>query len=147
VRQPSRASHLVSAVTVTECCLQRFPTSKFYELIQKYPDLSWHLHQISASELRETTAALVEVKSHTANIRLKRLVLDLAPELNRAGSQASEARLPFKHWEIAQILGVTPEHLSRMLRRLEKEGFLERKGALSLRGTFAARGNIKLGSE
>jgi CRP/FNR family transcriptional regulator len=125
-----RKPHLASAVTVTECCLQRFPTRQFCELIRTYPDLSWHLHQMNASELRETTAALVEVKSHTANIRLKRLVLELVPELNGAGSPNTEVRLPFKQWEIAQMLGVTPEHLSRLLRRLEKEGFLGRKGTI-----------------
>jgi CRP-like cAMP-binding protein len=70
------------------------------------------------------------VKSHTANIRLKRLVLELVPELNGAGSPNTEVRLPFKQWEIAQMLGVTPEHLSRLLRRLEKEGFLGRKGTI-----------------
>ena len=125
-----RKPHLASAVTVTECCLQRFPARQFCELIRSYPDLSWHLHQMNARELRETTAALVEVKSHTANIRLKRLVLELVPELSSAESPSREVRLPFKQWEIAQMLGVTPEHLSRLLRRLEKEGFLGRKGAI-----------------
>ena len=125
-----RKPQLVSAVTVTQSSLQRFPTRQFCDLIRQRPDLSWHLHQISASELSQTTAALVEVKSHTANIRLKRLVLELVPELNEADTQNSEVRLPFKHWEIAQMLGITPEHLSRLLRRLEKEGFFSRKGAI-----------------
>ncbi len=122
--------HLVSAVTVTECCLERLPAGQFCELVRKNPNLSWHLHQISASEVRETTVALVELKSHTANIRLKRLVLELVPELKDAPNQNAQVRLPFKHWEIAQMLGVTPEHLSRLLRRLEKEGFLGRKGSI-----------------
>jgi CRP-like cAMP-binding protein len=125
-----RKPHLVSALTVTDCWLQRFPTRQFCNLIRQHPDLSWRLHQISASELSQATAALVEVKSHTSTIRLKRLVLELVPELNEPRLQSSEVRLPFKHWEIAQILGVTPEHLSRLLRRLEKEGFLGRKGAI-----------------
>jgi CRP-like cAMP-binding protein len=131
-----RKPHLVSAVTVTQSSLQRFPTRQFCDLIRQHPDLSWHLHQISASELSQTTAALVEVKSHTANIRLKRLVLELVPELNEADSQNSEVRLPFKHWEIAQMLGITPEHLSRLLRQLEKEGFFSRKGAILTARSF-----------
>jgi CRP-like cAMP-binding protein len=125
-----RKPYLISAVTVTECRLQRFAAPQFCEIIRRHPDLSWLLHQMSASEIRETTAALVEVKSHTANIRLKRLVLELVPELNGDPSQNAGLRLPLKHWELAQMLGVTPEHLSRLLRRLEKEGFLDRKGAI-----------------
>jgi CRP/FNR family transcriptional regulator len=122
--------HLVSAVAVTECCLERISVRRFCDFVREYPDLSWRLHQISATEVRETIAALVELKSHRANMRLKRLVLELATELNWAATQDNQIRLPFKHWEIAQILGVTPEHLSRLLRRLEKEGFLGRKGTI-----------------
>jgi CRP/FNR family transcriptional regulator len=128
-----RKPHLVSAVTVTKCWLQRFPTRQFCDLIRQNPSLSWHLHQINASDLSEATAALVEVKSYTATIRLRRLVLELVPELNGTSSENSEIHLPFKHWEIAQMLGVTPEHLSRLLRRLEKEGFVGRKGAILVR--------------
>lgn len=117
-----------SAVTVTGCWLLRFPARQFCELIRRHADLSWRVHQISASELRETTAALVELKSQTASIRLKRLVLELLTELDDSpGQQHAEMRLPLKDWEIAQILGITPEHLSRLRRRLEKEGFLDRK--------------------
>ena len=125
-----RKPHLASALTVTDCCLDRFPIRQFYELVRKHPELSWRLHQISANELREMTAALAEVKSHTANMRLKRLILELMSELQGATGHDTESRLPFKQWEIAQILGITPEHLSRLLRRLEKEGFLNRKGAI-----------------
>jgi CRP-like cAMP-binding protein len=128
--------HVVSAVTVTECSLQRFPTRQFCDLIRQHHDLSWYVHQISATELSRTTEALVEVKSYTANIRLKRLVLELVPELNEPGLHNAELRLPFKHWEIAQMLGVTPEHLSRLLRRLEKEGFFNRKGAILATKSF-----------
>jgi DNA-binding Lrp family transcriptional regulator len=36
-------------------------------------------------------------------------------------------RLPLKYWEIAQLVGITPEHLSRILRQLEQEGIIKRK--------------------
>jgi len=34
--------------------------------------------------------------------------------------------LPLRNWELAQLLGVTPEHLSRILRDLTKEGIIRR---------------------
>lgn len=123
-------AHLVSAVTVTECRLHRFSANRFLGLIQENPTLSWHLHEMSASELRETTVALMEAKSQSAVIRLKRLVFELVPDLNRTPERRTALRLPFRHREVAQILGVTPEHLSRLLRRLEKEGFLGQRGAI-----------------
>jgi CRP-like cAMP-binding protein len=119
--------NLASAVTVTECSLKRFPTQQFCKVIQEYPELSWHLHQLNASELLETRTALLELKSYSAERRLKRLLFQVIPELGNTHWHNGGVRLPFRHWEIAQILGVTPEHLSRLLRRLEKEGFLDRK--------------------
>jgi CRP-like cAMP-binding protein len=123
LRQPS----LVSAVTVTECCLHRFPAPELRKVVCKHATFSCLLHGILASELREVTAALTEIKFHSAEIRLKWLLLELVPELTRPGAQNDEVRLPFKQWEIAQMLGVTPEHLSRLLRRLANEEFMERR--------------------
>ena len=35
-----------------------------------------------------------------------------------------KVRLPLKHWEIAQLIGVRPEHLSRVLQQIKQEGVL-----------------------
>lgn len=122
LRQPS----LVSAVTVTECCLHRFPAPELRKVVCKHATFSSLLHGILASDLRDVTAALMEIKFHSAEVRLKRLLLELVPELTHPGAQSDEIRLPFKQWEIAQMVGVTPEHLSRLLRRLEEQ-FMERR--------------------
>jgi len=37
-----------------------------------------------------------------------------------------EAPIPLKQWEIAELLGVTPEHLSRLLKVLESKGLVRR---------------------
>lgn len=137
----TRKPHLATAVTITSCCLERFPVREFCQLIRRQPELSWHLHQLTASELREVSAAIADVKSHTAYVRLKRLLLELVPELIQADSATNEISLPIKHWEIAQMLGVTPEHLSRLLRRLEKEGFLE-PGSVLILPTFSSPAHV-----
>ncbi|MGH2376405.1 MAG: helix-turn-helix domain-containing protein [bacterium] len=41
--------------------------------------------------------------------------------------------MPLRHWEIAQLLAVTPAYLSRLFNRLEQEGILlRRKGWLTI---------------
>jgi CRP-like cAMP-binding protein len=32
-----------------------------------------------------------------------------------------------KQWEVAQLLGITPEHLSRLIKQMEKEGIIGRE--------------------
>jgi CRP-like cAMP-binding protein len=34
-------------------------------------------------------------------------------------------RPPLKYWEIAQLIGVTPEHLSRILKQIKREGIIK----------------------
>ena len=36
-------------------------------------------------------------------------------------------RIPLKHKELAQMITITPEHLSRLLGKLEDEGFIGRE--------------------
>jgi CRP-like cAMP-binding protein len=36
-------------------------------------------------------------------------------------------KLPMKHWEVAQLVGITPEHLCRLQRQMEQEGLLQRE--------------------
>jgi len=36
-------------------------------------------------------------------------------------------QMPLKHWEVAELIAVTPEHLSRVLRQMETEGILRRE--------------------
>jgi CRP-like cAMP-binding protein len=36
-------------------------------------------------------------------------------------------KLPLKHKELAQLLGITPEHLSRVLRGMQQEGVVVRE--------------------
>jgi CRP-like cAMP-binding protein len=36
-------------------------------------------------------------------------------------------RLPLKHWELAQLIAVTPEYLSRLLNKMQQDGVVRRK--------------------
>ena len=65
-----------------------------------------------------------------AKDRLKRLLYEIIIELEHPPDlrQQIKIQVPLKHREMAQMIAVTPEHLSRLLKALEREGVIQRDG-------------------
>jgi len=64
----------------------------------------------------------------SARQRLEKLLQQFFSLMYQNEKQSSlKVRLPLKHWEIAQLVGVTPEHLSRVLKQIKQEGTIQRK--------------------
>ena len=114
--------HFVTAVTLTECHLLRVPLGVFLDLAKKNSDFCWHLHQQHSIDCYDQLDQLVGLRYLTAKQRLERLICELIRAMNVNESQKFvRLRLPLKYWEVAQLIGVTPEHLSRVLKRAEEE--------------------------
>lgn len=128
VRRPS----LVSAVTVTQCHLRRVPAAALLSLTRNNPKFSWHLHQQHAQEIYDQVAQLVRLGSFSARQRLEQLLLQLISILELGEfEKRTRLRLPLKYYEIAQLIVITPQHLSRLLKQMQQEGIIRReKGAV-----------------
>jgi len=58
---------------------------------------------------------------------LESFLLDLIQgKMIRNADKQIKIPFPLKHWEVAQLLGLTPEHLSRLIRKMENEAIIER---------------------
>ena len=67
--------------------------------------------------------------------RLKRLLYEIMMEIKHPLGVKDKVKLifPLKHKELAQMTAVAPEHLSRLLKQLERNGIITReKGLLVL---------------
>lgn len=122
-----------SAATVTECRLQRISSKNLRNLLRTDPELSWRIHQILSLEARIGSERLAALASQPAKVRLTRFLSRAILGCRCGASEARVLNLPLKQWEIAQLLGITPEHINRLLRHLEQDGVvLRRKAALVL---------------
>ncbi|SRR6266566_5310892 len=110
-------------VTLTHCRVLRVLAGEVSDFIRAESGFSRYLHELQAEEVHRHLLNVVELASHSAEYRLAKLLSDLACE-----GVGRTVRIPFKQWEIAELLAVTPEHTSRVLRRLEQEGLIVRKG-------------------
>lgn len=122
-----RKPHSVTATTISACWLRKIPLDLFLDLARNDQQFCWHLHQVHSREVYDQADQLVGIKYLSARQRLEQLLQQLIRALG-----VDEMRepvmlpLPLKHWEIAQMIGITPEHLSRVLKQLQEEGIMRR---------------------
>ena len=141
--------YTASAVTITRSSLSHFAADQFRDLLRDHPSLSWQVHRMHSSELYLQTIRLSELANCQARKRLKQLLCELAASQERSGKDRSGAareiklQLPLKHWELAEVLAITPVYLSRLLRELENEGVIRRcKGWIVILNVDALRNEV-----
>jgi len=119
----------MSAVTLVRSVVQRISAQEFLECLRTSPRLAWKVQQIHSRELCEQLNFLGELACCSARSRLARMFKRLIAAGQGADSKRNRVRLPIKQREVAELIGVTPEHLNRILHALSKDGLLYvRKG-------------------
>lgn len=125
-----------SAVAVTPCAVRKLPRAAFLKLLRDRPALSRHVHRMHSRELLSAFHHMAELGVTTARQRLERLLRRLAEAAQPVGRGAAggggggggerEVRLasPLKRSELASLIAVSPEHLSRLVRRLREDGVI-----------------------
>ena len=132
------ANHNMIALTECELCV--FPRGQYEQALERFPALGRALLRRSASDLEETRALLAAVTGRTALQRVAGFLLGLARAANDVACHpAAEFDLVLTRGEIASLLGLTIETVSRQLTRLEKDGVIRRKGARGIELVDAAR--------
>ncbi|MBV9761223.1 MAG: Crp/Fnr family transcriptional regulator [Acidobacteriaceae bacterium] len=130
------APSLVTATTLTEVVVRQVSANDLRHSLKNNPELAYHISCAIAAEYTQQTGAMMEAGSLNTRKRL----LELLQQRMSAGANGSAesgncshpAALLKKH-EIAKLLAVTPEHLSRLLRAMQREGLLRRdKGRIVL---------------
>jgi len=114
-----------TAITVTNCALSRITADLFLHLAKTDEEFCWYLHEVHSREVHRKAKQLAALKHLSARQRFERLLLQFLSSVPTHERQNSmKIRLPLKHWEIAQLIGIRPEHLSRVLQQIKQEGVL-----------------------
>jgi CRP-like cAMP-binding protein len=121
-----------TATTVTSCALSRIPADIFLHLAKTDEQFCWLLHEVHSLEVHRQAGQLAALRHLSARQRFERLLLQFLSSIPAHEKQTlMKIRLPLKYWEVAQLIGVSPEHLSRVLQQIKQEGLLrEEDGCL-----------------
>jgi CRP-like cAMP-binding protein len=131
--------HPATALTVTSSRVSVISTELLLRLAKTDEQFGWYLHQVHSLEVHQQAAQQASLRCLSASKRLCKLLLQFIPSIPAAEGQMAQffspktpssikTPLPLKQWEIAQLIGVTPEHLSRILRRLKQEDLVHLEG-------------------
>ena len=118
----------VTVATVSRCQLCRITAKEFLRLVKTNPQFAWYLQQEQSREIYRQVVRNVELGCHSARQRLEQLLWEMTSVPAAVKSRHEiKIRLPMKYWEIAELVSVTPEHLSRLLKQMQQEGLILRK--------------------
>ncbi|MDH5201976.1 MAG: Crp/Fnr family transcriptional regulator [Nitrospirota bacterium] len=128
-----------TAITLTNCVLRCISREGFLTQVKINELFSQHLLRLLSLEIFSHTMKIVLLGSMSARERLSRFLYEMICKLEQSTTLKKPVELhkpiklnvPLKYKEIAQLIAITPEHFSRMLKEMEEQGIITRdKGHL-----------------
>jgi CRP/FNR family transcriptional regulator len=118
----------VTATTLTHCHIRFISADAFRHLLKTDVQFSWHIQQSLSREMHEQITRIGQLNCLPARQRLEQLLWDFASALTLDNRKKEvKMEIPLKQLEMAQLIGISPEHLCRMLKQLDEEGIIIRK--------------------
>jgi CRP/FNR family transcriptional regulator len=132
------AHHDVIALTDSRLCV--FPRRQYEEVVTRFPALGRALHRRSSEDLFESRALMALMTGRTAKARVAGFLQAMANAASDSPCHpAQQFDLPVTRGEIASLLGLTIETVSRQLTKFEKDKVIARSGARGIELLDAAR--------
>jgi CRP/FNR family transcriptional regulator len=131
---PLGLPHPITAETVTTCALRQLAKGDYLTLLETNIRVSHWVQRMQARQTYEQIVLLGTLGALSPRQRLEQFLVHQIP----SGSVALvpglvQLTLPLLQQELAQAIGVSPEHLSRLLKQLDVEGLIvRRKGRLQI---------------
>ena len=132
------AHHDVVALTASRLCV--FSKGAFQDALHRYPALAQTLLRRASTDLYETRALIGLMGRRTAGAKVAGLLL----AFSRAASESpchgkASFDLPLSRGDMAGLLGLTIETVSRQLSAFERDGAIRRNGARGIELVDPAR--------
>jgi CRP/FNR family transcriptional regulator len=132
------AHHDVTAIADSILCV--FPVGQYEEVVDLYPKLGKALLRRSSEDLFASRELIDLMGRRTAIERVAGFLRAMADAASSSPCHpADRFDLPLSRGEMAGMLGLTIETVSRQLTRLEKQGAIAREGARGIRLQDTAR--------
>ena len=99
------------------------PKAQFLNLLARAPEFAFQLLKQTASDLEDAERRSFELLTKPARARVVRLLWLLKDEYATKSQDGSTVmELPFTRKDMASLAGITPETISRVIRKLMDEG-------------------------
>ena len=111
--------------SLTDVVVATVPFAAFYDLFARFPRVAVALYWVAAREAAIMGERIVDIGRRSAYERLAHLILELLTRLRAVGlAEELSFILPLTQELIADVLGLSGPHVSRMLRSMREEGLV-----------------------
>jgi CRP-like cAMP-binding protein len=115
--------------SLTDVVVATVPFAVFYDLFAKFPRIGVALYWMAAREAAIYGERIIDIGRRSAYERLAHLILELLTRLRSVGlADELSYVLPLTQELIADVLGLSGPHVSRMLRLMREEGLVAIEG-------------------
>lgn len=122
-------SHRLSAEALKPSTVCYIPQATVKKFLAENPALGLRFLQRSATELDETEEKFLQSTSHDIRTRFAHLLLVMRERFTKSQSNGSVTlELPLSRQDMAAMIGVRPETMSRAIRKFEEEGLAKFSG-------------------
>jgi CRP/FNR family cyclic AMP-dependent transcriptional regulator len=122
-----RAPRSASVKTTTPCVLLALSRQDFLGLLKQNHELTLELIRVLVRRLRETDEQIKGLLFERVEGRARRLLARLAKE-PVPGREDRVATSPITHQQLADLVGTSRETITRVVKELKDEGWLEQEG-------------------
>ncbi|MBZ5703364.1 MAG: Crp/Fnr family transcriptional regulator [Acidobacteriia bacterium] len=122
------SSYALSAVTLDDGEICAATPEELADCLRRNPEIALGMVRVLVGEVSRARREVAEMSFKDARRKVATFLLSLAPRANGAHARAASFRLPFSRQEISEILGLSPETISRIFGLLRKERFIEASG-------------------
>jgi len=122
-----RAPRSASVKTTTPCVLLALSRQDFLGLLKQNHELTLELIRVLVRRLRETDEQIKGLLVERVEGRARRLLARLAKE-PVPGREDRVATSPITHQQLADLVGTSRETITRVVKELKDEGWLEQEG-------------------
>ena len=123
----------VTATTLSPCTL-RFITGEQFNALSGDLAFSRFLNCMLSLEISGNVKRMIALASMPGKERVIQLIAEIiATQMTAKSNDKISLSIPLKQSQLAQILGMSPEYLSRLMSRLERNGlFTHSKGVITV---------------
>jgi len=113
-----------SAIALETSSVCEIPFNHFEELCQEIHGLQHHIMEIMSREIQEDHEKIAVCHKLPAEARLASILLTLSERFHHRGYSATEFHLSMPRSDIANMLGLAVETISRLFTHFEEQGLL-----------------------
>lgn len=120
--------YTTTATTLTRCYLRSILAKDFLHMVKTDAEFSYQILRMLCQEIVNQVNKLATMGCMSAQERLKCFICEMILEHEEDElKNPIQLQMAIKHHELAQIIGITPEYLCRLLKKMEQQNIIRRE--------------------